>query len=59
MLVKDTHTELARRITVTLIWIQGHSNVDGNEKGDELARLCSFVEICRLEPYLSVGKTLV
>ena len=39
---------------VNLIWVPGHSNVEGNERADELARIGSEISFCGPKPTLGL-----
>jgi ribonuclease HI len=43
---------------IKLIWVPGHSNVEGNERADELARLGSTSKECGPEPFVPIPQSL-
>ncbi len=40
---------------VSLLWVPGHSNIVGNEKADELARMGSQEQFIGPEPYIGIS----
>ena len=56
--------ELAKNNQVHLVWVPGHSNIVGNEKADEMARIGSSTSFVGPEPFcgysisnVNIGKT--
>lgn len=59
-LVWNCHKELetlGERNRVNLLWVPGHTRVDGNEKADELARQGAATTFCGPEPVLGITKS--
>ncbi len=51
--------KLAMHNTLTLLWVPGHQDIDGNEKADELARKGSKTHFVGPEPFCALpAKTL-
>lgn len=55
---KDCLNRMGRRNRITLVWVPGHSGVDGNEKADELARTGSSASAYGPEPYIPIPQSL-
>ena len=53
----DLLKSLSNLNNVNLIWVPGHSNVVGNEKADELARMGSKTPFCGPKPTLGLTYT--
>jgi ribonuclease HI len=50
---------LVKANSVTLIWVPGHANVQGNENADELAREGSAMDFVGPEPALPLSLSWV
>jgi ribonuclease HI len=48
--------ELAGQNKVKLIWVPGHSGVEGNEKADQLAKLGADEPLLGPEPFFGITK---
>jgi hypothetical protein len=55
---KDYLNQMGLRNRITLVWVPGHSGVEGNERADELARLGSSATVCGSEPYIPIPQSL-
>jgi len=44
---------------VELWWVSAHSNYEGNERADELAKIASLIDFCGLEPVVPISRTTV
>lgn len=46
------------RNRITLVWVPGHSGVEGNERADELAKIGSSTQACGPEPQIPIPQSL-
>ena len=56
---KHTLSKLAQANNVTVIWVPGHTGIQGNEEADLLANTGSAHEFCGPEPALPIAKSVV
>lgn len=55
---KDLLNRMGLRNQITLVWVPGHSGVEGNEKADEMARIGSASHPCGPEPQIPIPQSL-
>lgn len=55
---KDYLNQIGMRNQITLVWVPGHSGVEGNERADALARLGSSTAGYGSEPYIPIPQSL-
>ena len=55
---KETLNRVGLRNHITLIWVPGHSGIEGNERADELARLGSSSRVFGPESFVPVPQSV-
>ena len=50
--------KVAKRCALMILWVPGHSGIDGNEKTDELARAGSDNKFIGPEPAIRISLTI-
>lgn len=56
---RDSLRQLAATKTVKLVWVPGHSGVEGNERADSLARRGSSTQFYGPEPVIGVSSQVI